>query len=256
MLIVALPAVFLVRGERRVYRPAVIAGAVMGFFALQKVPSILWANDAKDAVALVEADTAAKREAALQANQSNKFADLMRRSLDIQTATLEKFRKVSSGIEPPAMGDINVQSGTPEQFARWSAALRTASRNAAAALPECLGGLEAEKSALRALVDIAPDDVRKNFMGGVEGRQQRETEAITDVLQSRVAYYDALREFVELMGRQSGRYVVKDGRFLFQNDGVANKYNRLYALVDGKGVALKQAVAAWDRMFAEGQAGR
>ena len=65
----------------------------MGFFALQKVPAILWANDAKDAVALLDADTAAKRQAALEANQSNKFADLMRRSLDVQTATIEDLAR-------------------------------------------------------------------------------------------------------------------------------------------------------------------
>lgn len=252
-MIVALPVLIFLRGERRVYTSSVIAGAVMGFFALQKVPSILWAHDAKDAVALLDADTAAKRQAALEANQSNKFADLMRRSLDVQIATIEKFKKVSSAIEPPEMNDINVQTGTPQQFAQWSAALRAASRNAAASLPTYLKELEAEKSALSALVAIAPDNVRNGFMGGVEGRQKKEIDRITELVQARVAYYDALREFIDFMGRQSGRYVVKDGRFLFKEDGAAAKYNGLYAQADGKGAALNQAVAAWDKLFAEGQ---
>lgn len=237
--------------RKKAYTPAValaIAALSVGISNGQRLAEALETKRARAALTTVSDRT--RPEQALQQDPSNPLLKLTVEVYRIGQETLRLTEKLSDDIEPAALAaDFDMPKADRAALESYHAALRTAERNAEAAIPQYASLQRAERDRLEYYaqsLNLSRGTLRE-LLAVADRRHAKAREITGRMLQARQRVYRTTADVAAILVAEYGNYTTNaNGEIIFANSAVIDRYNAAAKEVD-------DALAQLERVDAERQ---
>jgi hypothetical protein len=215
--------------------------------------------------ALTNARDPGQVEKALEQNPSNVVLQLAASAFKEAQETKRLVERLTAEIEPSSLDkEIDHAKATRADLEAYRRDLKVAEGNASASMPRYLALLKDERRKVEAFGQSLKVDegVVRNLLSGIDKRHARFAGLTSKLLTAHEEFYRAYGNAFAILIEQFGNYKVDaSGRFIFQNQSIASRYNvasdavsraanRLAELAEEEKQLVKFQQDGWERFVA------